>query len=262
MAKLADLIPERKVKHTATIWTIDIERFPMEAYVWSPKLRSGYIAEPMVKTPSRMVSFSALRDDGLMVFSSEFHHGRDKMLETLYSIMSSCDIAVGFNSQSFDVPHIDMELFEAGFAPYLPVKHIDLMRAAKRRFRFDYNGLGSIARRLGLTEKLETNVSLWRRCMDGDPAAWDEMKRYNNQDVRVTDALRKRMAPWIPNHPNIGLWAPDEACCPVCAGTELVRAGTVNKRTLAYPAYRCQGCGALVESKHITARAQMRPVVV
>ena len=55
MSALTDAVARRSRKpsapHTATIWTIDIERFPMIAYQWSAKNRSGYTPERMVCSP-------------------------------------------------------------------------------------------------------------------------------------------------------------------------------------------------------------------
>lgn len=49
----------RDTPHTATIWTFDIERYPMVTYQWGARNRSGYTGEHMQIEPGRMVSFAA-----------------------------------------------------------------------------------------------------------------------------------------------------------------------------------------------------------
>ena len=267
MSALTDAVARRSRKpsapHTATIWTIDIERFPMIAYQWSAKNRSGYTPERMVVEGSRMASFAALRHDGLVVFASEHHHGRDRMLDTLHRVMDSADILVGYNSRRFDVKHINGELATAGYDAPSPAKHVDVMQAVKRRFAFDYNSLGSVVQRLDVDRKMDAGgFDLWRRCMDGDDAAWEQMKAYNVQDVRATWALYERIRSWIPSHPNLALYVADDRACPVCASTNLTLSGTVAASTRAYASYRCGDCGSLSRAKNITARTDIRPVAV
>src|SRR5690606_1184190 len=88
-------------------------------------------------------------------------------------------------------------LLLAGYPPPTPWKDIDLLRIARRRFRFTSNKLQNLCYELGLPLKVETGgFDLWKRCADGDPVAWKEMRTYNIQDVIVTEQLMDRMRPW------------------------------------------------------------------
>lgn len=252
-----------EANHTAQIWTFDIERFPMVTYQWGAKNRSGYTGEHMVIEPGRMVSFAAKRQDGMVVFSSEYHHGRKRMLDAIHQIMSTADILVGYNSRRFDVPHVHTELLLDGYTPPPPVKQIDLMQVVKRRFRLEYNNLASVTKALGVETKIDTGgFDLWKRCIAGDKDAWDTMRAYNIQDVHATDALRHRLAPWIPAHPNLGLWIGADRACPTCGSSNVHQAGTAAAATISYVRYQCGDCHAWSRSKHQTARAELRPVAM
>jgi hypothetical protein len=43
---------------------------------------------------------------------------------------------------------------------------------------------------LGIGRKLNhTGKALWLGCMSGDPKSWKKMRRYNQQDVRLLEAV-------------------------------------------------------------------------
>lgn len=258
MTRLSDLIPP-EIEHTATIWTFDIERFPMTTYQWGAKNRSGYTGEGMVTEYGRMSSWAAKRHDGLVLYADEHHHGRTKMLQTLHGVMRSADVLVGYNSINFDIPHCNTEFLLEGMSPPPPVKSIDLMRTIKRRFRLEYNSLGSVTKRLGVESKLSTGgFDMWKRMMAGDPEAWLLNRRYNIQDVHATDALRVRLAGWVTGGPNIGLWVTADRACPVCGSERLERDGRSATNVTAYARYQCMDCGAWPRDKHRMASTDMR----
>lgn len=261
MARLADAIAPKSTHpaHTATIWTFDIERFPMTTYQWGARNRSGYTGEHMVTEYGRISSWAAKRHDGIVLYADEHTHGRADMIRSLHEVMRSADILVGFNSINFDLPHCNTEFLLEGLTPPPPVKHIDLMRVIKRRFRLEYNNLGSITKRLGIPTKIDTGgFDMWRRMMDGDPEAWAANRRYNIQDVHVTDALRQRLAGWNMNGPNLGLWMGGDRTCWNCASENLVRDGSSATNVTRYARYQCGDCGAWNRDKHRMASVDLR----
>ena len=77
--------------------------------------------------------------------------------------------------------------------------------------------LDYVAGALGLGHKrAHEGFTLWTSCIAGDEKAWDRMRRYNIQDVRLTEKLYDRILPWIPNHPHMGLYTDGGHCCPTC----------------------------------------------
>jgi hypothetical protein len=81
--------------------------------------------------------------------------------------------------------------------------------------------------------------------MAGDPKAWALFKRYNVQDVRLTEDLYYRLQPWIVAHPHRGLVdGVDGDSCGKCGGTDLARRGFLLTNVGRYQRYQCSGCGA------------------
>lgn len=241
-----DFIKPEEAEKPFEIWTIDIERLPGVVFEWGPK-HGKYTAERMMVEPSRMVSFAAKPLHGSVLFSSEFHHGRDQMLETLWNVMDRASIIVGYNSKPFDVKHINAELRDAGFNSYSQVKQIDLLQAIKNMFNYDYYHMKSMAKRWGLSELKMDNegFELWRRCYNNDPEAWEIMKMYNMQDVRVTERLLLDNMSWLPSTiPNLGAWmANGESLCPACLSEDVYEDGIAIAGVSKYQAYTCNSCG-------------------
>src|SRR5690606_21290611 len=94
---------------------------------------------------------------------------------------------------------------------------------------------------------------LWKGCMDGDPKAWEKMRRYNTTDVKITEKLYDRLRPWIKGHPHLGLWTEPNGdgeswACPQCGNTSLTHHTDRTVRTLVqqYRAFTCPKCGAQI----------------
>ena len=249
------------------IWNVDIERFPRIEYSWSAKRYNKFTPEYLLIEDSRMVSFAAKKLGGPTIFSSEFHHGRKNMLDTLWHILDRATIVVGWNTKRFDIPHIDGELRDEGYPVYKPFKQIDLFQSVRSRFGYDYNTMKSVAARWGLEEQKMENegFDLWKRCMKDDPEAWDIMKRYNMQDVRTCeDAYISNLQWLVGSIPNLGLWVPAAdgmgVVCPACASEEVYKDGTASTGVTLYRAYRCKDCGYRSRSNEKISSTILRPI--
>lgn len=255
-----DLMP--KAKTPARILTFDIETAPMLGYFFQAKTR--YITPDKVVDKGGMISFAAKwYDQRRVLFHSTFHDGYDGMLDALWNLISEADIVVGYNSQRFDVPKIRTAFLLAGYPPIRPFKQVDLLRTVRSQFAFPYNRLDEIAGALGVGRKTtHQGFGLWTDCMAGDPKAWALMKKYNMQDVRITEAVYDRLRGFLDGHPNLALWAGDEKnkICPNCASGDIVEAGTARTAQTAYGQYRCNGCGKYLRANYIKGRIAWREV--
>lgn len=247
------------------IWNIDIERLPRVEFAWAAKRYNKFTPEVMLIEDSRMISFAAKKLGGPVIFSSEYHHGRDKMLDTLWHILNRATIVVGWNSRRFDVPHMDGELRDAGYPTYRPFKQIDLMQAVRQRFNYDYNTLKSVAVRWGLEEKKMDNegFDLWRKVFYNDPEAWETMKKYNMQDVKTCESAYLDNLQWLTGSiPNLGLWVGngDDMVCPACASDDIYEDGTASTGVSLFVAYRCNSCGYRSRSNTKVNSTVLRPI--
>jgi len=222
---------------------IDIETGPNLAWVWG--LWDQNVSLSQLEEASHVMCFAAKwTGERKVMFWSEHHNDRGEMVEAAWRLLDEADAVVGYNSRGFDVKHLHREFLLADMPPPAPHKDIDLLTVARSRFKFVSNKLDHVAAELGVGSKLKhQGFDMWRRCIDGDDRAWNTMKRYNIQDVRLTERVYDRLRPWIKNHPHPGLYGGDVDGCPNCGGV-MVANGTTNTASRTYAQLRCSECGA------------------
>lgn len=225
------------------ILVLDIETRPALADVWG--LWNENIPLPRLREATKMLCFAAkwLGKDWA-IFYSQWNNGSD-MVRKAWELLDDADVVIHFNGKRFDIPHLNREIAMAGFDPPSPYQQIDLYQVVKSTFKFDSNKLAHVADQFGLTGKAEhEGYEMWLKVMNGDPAAQQAMEVYNIQDVEVTEALYRKVRPWIRSHPNLGLFV-DVArpVCPRCQGMRLQKRGTYETGMRMYQRFRCKDCG-------------------
>lgn len=238
--------------------TIDIETSPLVTYTWG--LFNQNISIGQIVEPQRMLSFAARwYGKKKVLFYSEFHHGREEMVQAAWDLLNEADVLVTFNGKRFDVPHLNREFIEHGLLPPAPYAQVDLYQVAKRQFRFPSNKLDFIVQQLDLGAKIKhTGFDLWVGCLNGKKSAWDLMRKYNIGDIAVTESLYTELLPWIPNHPNVGLYTGHEDNCPNCGGADLKREGFAFTNLGKYQRFSCKACGKWSKSKQNLGRVNIR----
>ncbi|MFJ7901917.1 ribonuclease H-like domain-containing protein [Streptomyces sp. NPDC096198] len=227
------------------ILTIDIETSPSLAHVWS--LWNTNVGLNQLMESGEVICFAAKWYDAKDVkFYSTFHDGKAEMIEAAHRLLEEADTVVHFNGQRFDIPHLNREFLEAELSPPAPFAQVDLLKVVKKQFRFPTNKLDYVVQKLGIGKKTaHTGHQLWVDCMKGDGDAWDLMKKYNVQDVRVTEDLYDALLPWIPTHPNHKLYdgQADDRMCPNCGSDRLKKEGRAYTSVSVFQRYRCDSCG-------------------
>ncbi len=218
---------------------VDIETAPNQVHTWG--LYDQNVGLSQLIKPSYMLCWGARWVGEKKV---RFKDIRDpEMVAEIYELIDSADALIHFNGDRFDLPILHREFLLAGFDPPSPYKNIDLLKVAKKKFRFASNKLEHIAQQLGIELKLQTSGhQLWIKCMENDPAGWREMTKYNKQDIVVTEDLYNRFLPWIDQHPNHQLYT-DIDSCPRCGAIgSLTRQGYAYTSLGSFQRYRCGSC--------------------
>lgn len=225
--------------------TIDIETSPNLAYTWG--LFKQNIGINQLMETGEVMCFAAKNYGQKPVsFFSTHHHGKTEMIEAAHQILDEADAVIHYNGKRFDIPHLNREFLEEGLTPPAPYAQIDLLNVAKKQFRFTSNKLDHVAQQLGIGAKTShTGFQLWKDCMAGDEEAWALMKKYNIQDVELTEEVYDALLPWIPSHPNHRLYhsGVEDDLCPNCGSTDLRKEGRAYTSVSAFQRYRCADCG-------------------
>jgi DNA polymerase elongation subunit (family B) len=238
---------------TIKILNFDLETAPNTAHVWG--LFKQNIGINQIIATGRVMCFAAKWLDKSQVhFYSEFKDGHEATIRAAHALIEEADAILSYNGERFDLPTLNKEFIKYGLPPPSPYHHIDLLKVAKRRFRFTSNKMDHLAKELGLKGKVRhPGHEMWIDCMNGDPAAWRLMERYNKQDVKVLEKIYEKMLPWIDTHPNAALYLDHEASSPTCTNcgsTHVVQRGYQRNKSHAYKRLHCDDCGTWMRSRY------------
>jgi transposase-like protein len=251
--------PAKPVQHSAKILTLDIETSPIVANVWG--LWKQNVGLNQIICDWSILSFTAkwlhepnalyqdCRGQGASVAGQDLGVRNDShLLFTLRDLLDEADIVVTQNGVSFDNPKIMSRFMIADILPPSPFRNIDTMLEAKKIARFTSNRLAWLSEVLTDTPKDEhkqfPGFELWTECLKDNPAAWEEMEKYNVQDVFATEAVYLKLRPYIQNHPNVAAYdADDSTRCPKCGSADLEKRGERRTNAGLYQQYLCKSCG-------------------
>ena len=235
-----------KTAHDLKIFVYDIERAPMlrEVEEWDLKQYAGYGDPKTIKRRSRMVSWAGKFLDGPMLYSSEWDHGSDAMINSIWQAFDAADVIVGYNSQRFDNLHVHGEFFLRGIDDPSPYRSIDLYRLLKSGIKLDSFKLDHVSQLIFDDHKVDhgSYMRMLRGCIEGDPEERQLFASYNKKDVALTERLYYQLRSRIKNHPPV-LFESNGTNCNACGSEDLVQTGWKLALTLRYPMLRCQSCG-------------------
>lgn len=246
------------------ILALDIETRPAVVVTfqkWKPHISDAHVLEP-----TRLLCFSYQWSDQKKVgFYSEYHDGRQTMLDALYEMLTQADVILTYNGKTFDYPWITGELLVEGYPPIPPVQHIDLYQLMKSKTRLFSRTLNATSDRLLGERKVEhAGMALWVGCMQDDPKSWATMKKYAVQDTALLLPFYERVKGWFTTgHPNVGVIdGVTEAVCRICGSDNIQKRGWHHKTTGSYRRWQCMeiGCGAWSSDKSRLRTTELRGV--
>lgn len=226
----------------------DIETAPNTAYVWGLWKQNVSLSQ-LIQT-GRVLCFASRwfgTKEPVEFFSEQGGKRAHKsMIKVAWELLDQADAVVHYNGSSFDVPTLNREFVKIGYGPPSPYAQIDLLRTARKQFRFTSNKLAHLLKELELTEKMDNSgFRMWIGAMQGDPDAWAEMEKYNRIDVVSMERLYERLLPWISSHPNHALYGvntPGRPTCPRCGSENVQSRGLQHTKVASYRRYQCQEC--------------------
>lgn len=237
---------------------LDIETSPNLAYVWGLFQQNVPIGN-MVNSSTTLCYSAKWFGEKDIYFDSVYKSSPKKMLAGIHKLIDQADVVVTYNGIRFDLPTLNKEFLLHDMAPPAPYKQVDMLRVARKRFRFTSNKLDYVAQQLKLGGKTKHHgFQLWVDCLADDPEAWETMEKYNKNDVVLLEKVYLKMLPWIDNHPNRATYD-ESATCPNCGGKEYQRRGFAVTRERKYRRYQCLSCATWFRgTQTVTDKATMK----
>jgi DNA polymerase elongation subunit (family B) len=175
-------------------------------------------------------------------FDSVFRSTPKTMAKGIHKLIEAADMVVHFNGTHFDIPTLNKEFLLHGIPPASPVCELDLLKVARKKFRFPSNKLDYMAQRLGLGEKyLHKGHDLWVGCMAKNPKDWVTMEKYNKHDVVLLERLYNKLRPWMSGHLNYSTLT-ESTVCPGCGSKSFQKRGYAYSQSSKYQRYQCKEC--------------------
>lgn len=238
------------------ILIFDIETAPLLGNVWS--LWKQNIGLNQLQKDWYVMSWAAkwYGEDNVMYMDVRNTPEYDKnILVPLKRLLDDADWVITHNGNKFDIPKLRSRMLLNRIPPFSPVQSIDTCYHAKRLFGFTSNKLEYLSEVLApdyvkSKHKEFPGFELWDECVKGNPKAWDEMEKYNIQDVLALEAVYNAMLPWLSTHPNHGLFAEEgsKPTCPRCGGT-VHRRGLRHTAVGVYQRFHCPSCNSWSSSR-------------
>jgi len=230
----------------------DIETAPMLGYVW--KLWDNDVALNQLKSDWYVLSWAAkwLDDSPKKIMSMSQRSAKNieddrKLLKGIWKLLDKADIVVTQNGKQFDERRLNARFVLNGMQPPSSYKHIDTKKIAQKHFGFTSYKLEYMTQKLctkytKLKTKKFIGFELWRECLAGNKAAWDEMERYNKYDVLSLEELYTKLRPWDSSI-NFSIYSDKLEHVCSCGSTKMQRNGFAYMSTGKYQRYKCASCG-------------------
>lgn len=252
------------MNNSARITLIDIETSPIKGYTW------GIYDQNVLSViePSKIICFAwkDLNDKEVSVRALPDYdnyksgHLDDKYLvEEAWHVLDDADIVVAHNLEAFDLKKLNTRFIANSLNSPSFYETIDTLKVSKKYFKFDNNSLNELGLYLHEGQKQKTGgFGLWLDCMEGNPEAWDLMKKYNANDVALLEKIYLRLRPYIDDHPNLNIVNNSDSCCPVCLSKDIEKRGFSMTRSGRKQRYSCKDCGSWSSGPSQTVRGVIR----
>lgn len=252
--------------YSPKILLYDLETSPSLAWCFGRWKQN--ITQEKVEQETNILTYSAkwLGNPNIMSNRVETPEEDKGLVEELHMLFNQADLVVAHNGFKFDNGTVNARSVYHGLKPYSPVKFVDTLQLAKKNFRFPSNSLDSLAQYLGVGEKYKhSGFELWKRCMQNDQDAFEEMLEYNQKDVLLLEAVYLKLRAWDQKAPNLNVYFNDDVKrCPCCASAELeyVHKQSYTQQS-AFDTYVCQECGKMSRSKkNLRSKDAMQNTIV
>ena len=169
-------------------------------------------------------------------------------------LFDEANLLVGHNIDRFDNRVMTGKFIDYGLKPPSPCKSWDTLKMA-RKHRFTSNKLNDLGQRFGEGSKTEmTYKELWHDLLFGAPEvqkkAAELMKRYNKQDVALTEKIFYHLMPYYQTGMTLGRLIGHQWVCD-CGSSEGQFHGTGFDPVGKYRRWQCNKCGKWMKVREV-----------
>ncbi len=250
------------------ILILDIETSPMIAFMW--KMWRENVGLNQLIANSYIIGFAAkwhgekeiIYDDLRGASQNDRRKENDKRLVgKLAALLDEADAVVAHNGRDFDLRVIQARMFNYAMDPPSSYRTIDTKLVAVRNFRLPSYKLEYLTDKFNkkykkLKHEKFPGFELWKETIWlNNPAAWEEMEKYNKYDVLATEELYfGRMVDW---DSSINFYAYQDAC--ICGSYKHKKRGFARLNGGTYQRYKCLNCGREFRDTKSLSRAKFVP---
>lgn len=238
-----------KSERSPRVLFLDIETAPLLGYTW----RNYDTSVLDVQRDWHILSFAAKWANKREVVQEDVRKSPLNdidLMDCLWELLHSADIVVAHNGAEFDLKKINARFAAYDIPPPSSYRVIDTLKLAKKKFAFTSNSLDFLAKTLRTRKrKLKhgryPGFELWKQCLDGNISAFDELARYNKQDVLVLEEVYRKLRAW---DTSTNLYIMRECALCSCGGRYWAN-GWRYTNAAKYRRYRCTRCGHEMRGK-------------
>lgn len=248
-------------KWKARILFLDIETSAILARVWGTFDQN--IGLNQIVEDWSLISWAAQFNDSEEIHYQDqrnaSHHTDDKkILESIHSLISECDIIVAHNID-FDWGKLNAKFIHYGLTPVHP-RQFCTLKMARRLMKKGITSkkLEFLAKWLGCTPKEQHKkfhgMDLWNECLKGNIEAWNEMEIYNKGDIITLQEIFWKLARYDEKI-NFSMYQHANEC--ICGSRTFSRDGVRVTNAGKKQRYKCSECG-----KSYLARVEELPAKI
>jgi DNA polymerase elongation subunit (family B)/predicted RNA-binding Zn-ribbon protein involved in translation (DUF1610 family) len=231
------------------ILVLDIETSPHTGFHWGLWQQNISINQ-LIESSTVLCWAAKWVGEKQVHFASIMESTPKQMITKIHKLVDEADAIITYNGKRFDMPTLNREFLLHKLPPPSPYKDIDLLQTARSKFKFASNKLDYVAQELGVGMKTShQGMPLWIECMSKNPKAWKLMKKYNCNDVKLTEEVYTKLLGWIvtPFNHNTHKGHGDHVC-PACGGNHIQKRGFSQVGANSYQRYQCIDCGKWSQS--------------
>ena len=230
----------------------DIETSPYLGYFWNayPK----FIPHEMVIEPMKIICISYKWEGEDKIHRLNWDNGCDKKLvKDFVEIANEADEIIAHNGDRYDIKVLRTRAVFHRIPMRWKYRTLDTLKKSRSAFKFFSNRLDAIAQDLGVGAKVKhEGFSMWKKCMNGDTDALENMGTYCDGDIVVLEDVFTVIQNYIKNNTHVGTNNGKlKASCPNCGSEDVsllknnfTALGTI-KRVM-----QCNPCGYEYETSN------------